>query len=343
MSKITFGIIALNAQPFLEYNLRALYPFAHQIIVVEGATEAAATMANAQGRSTDGTLEMLKAFMAASDPGEKLSIVSAIDEGYANGLWPEKDEMSRAYAKRTSGDWLWQVDSDEFYIDRDLEAVSRILDEKPEISGASFPFYEFWGGFDSVANGALYLHELPDVPRLFRWRPGYSYAGHRPPTVVDERGKPLNSKYWISGNEMRKSGVFMRHYSYVLPKQARQKVGYYANVGWTDAYRNNERWFQESYLSLKRPMFLNERGFPVLQWLEKYRGDHPGQIKELRKDLKSGKVNEPLRPSQDIERLLNSRIYSTQKLFAKTLLEIYWPIRSLWKKIRAIFVPAAVA
>jgi len=34
--KITFGIIILNGESFTRYNLRSLYPFAYQIIVVEG-------------------------------------------------------------------------------------------------------------------------------------------------------------------------------------------------------------------------------------------------------------------------------------------------------------------
>jgi len=36
-SRITFGMIVLNGEPCVLYNLRALYPFAHEIIVVEGA------------------------------------------------------------------------------------------------------------------------------------------------------------------------------------------------------------------------------------------------------------------------------------------------------------------
>ena len=35
--QVTFGTIVLNGEPFTRHNLRALYPFAHQIIVVEGA------------------------------------------------------------------------------------------------------------------------------------------------------------------------------------------------------------------------------------------------------------------------------------------------------------------
>ena len=62
MTKITFGIIALNAQPFLEANLKALYPFAHQIIVVEGATKPAISLATPDGHSQDNTLNAVRAF-----------------------------------------------------------------------------------------------------------------------------------------------------------------------------------------------------------------------------------------------------------------------------------------
>ena len=59
---VTFGMIVLNGEPFVRYNLRALYPFAHQIIVVEGAAPAAASIATPEGHSTDGTLDTLHDF-----------------------------------------------------------------------------------------------------------------------------------------------------------------------------------------------------------------------------------------------------------------------------------------
>ncbi|HLE73748.1 MAG TPA: glycosyltransferase family A protein, partial [Anaerolineales bacterium] len=97
MTRVSFGILALNAQPFLEYNLRALYPFAYEIIVVEGAVRAAASLATPDGHSTDGTLQMLADFQKHRDPQKKLRVLSAVDAGYEDGFWPEKDEMSRAY------------------------------------------------------------------------------------------------------------------------------------------------------------------------------------------------------------------------------------------------------
>jgi hypothetical protein len=56
--RITFGIIVLNGEPFTKYCRRALYPFAHEIIVVEGAVPAATP----DGHSLDGTLEALDRF-----------------------------------------------------------------------------------------------------------------------------------------------------------------------------------------------------------------------------------------------------------------------------------------
>ena len=50
-------------------------------------------------------------------------MVTAEECGHENGFWPgEKDEQSRAYAARATGDYLWQVDVDEFYLaDRHAE------------------------------------------------------------------------------------------------------------------------------------------------------------------------------------------------------------------------------
>src|SRR5512143_3284299 len=93
---ISFGIIVLNGEPFTRYNLRALYPFAHEIIVVEGAVQAAAGIATPDGHSTDGTLEALRRFKAEEDPEGKLQIVTR------DGFWSEKDEQSQAYATRAT-------------------------------------------------------------------------------------------------------------------------------------------------------------------------------------------------------------------------------------------------
>src|SRR5688572_53959 len=131
MKRISFGMIVLNGEPFVRYNLRALYPFAHQIIVVEGATPGAAAIASPDGHSTDGTLETLQHFKAEEDPENKLTIITR------DGFWPEKDEMSQAYAELATGDYLWQIDTDEFYLPRDMERVLLLLQANPDITAMS--------------------------------------------------------------------------------------------------------------------------------------------------------------------------------------------------------------
>jgi hypothetical protein len=335
LPRISFGIITLNAQPFLEYNLRALYPFAYQLLVVEGATEAAKSLAAEDGHSLDGTLEMLKRFQETQDPEHKLQIIRAKQEGYVRGFWPEKDHMSQAYARRAKGDWLWQVDGDEFYKQDDMRAIVSMLERDSNITAVSFPYIEFFGGFDYVITGKWHLYEHPSFHRLFKWKSGYSYVSHRPPTVLNEKKEDLRTIKWVDHPQNGKSSVFLFHYSYVFPKQAQQKVGYYSHVSWTEAFRGNQRWLDESFLGLEDPFFLGEKGKPILQWLERYRETHPEAIQELRANIDSGIVQEKLRPTTDIEKLLNSPAYWLATSLLHMIMPSFWKIRT-W--LRSIFM-----
>jgi glycosyltransferase involved in cell wall biosynthesis len=322
LPKITFGIIVLNGEPFLRYCLEALYPFAHEIIVVEGACLVARSLATPGGHSTDGTVEMLRRFKTENDPEKKLILVFGEDDGKPSGFWSEKDEMSQAYAGRATGDWLWQVDYDEFYLERDMRTMLAMLASDPDITAVSFPYRQFWGGFDYVETGQWFKYEQPCCHRLFRWGPGYRYVKHRPPTVLDEKGRDLRTQKWITHRQMRRAGIYLYHYSYVLPKQAREKVDYYKNVTWSDEFRNNEAWLREKYHGLKTPYFIGEGGRP--KWLERYRGQHPFKVLQLQQDQVAGRLNVELRPTEDIEKLLGSTFYASGKLLLRIWLFVRW-------------------
>ena len=151
-------MIVLNGLPFLPFNLRALYPYARQIVVVEGAAPGAAGIATPDGHSRDATLDCLRRFAADEDPDGKLVIVTAEDEGHPDGFWPgEKDEQSRAYAARATGDYLWQVDVDEFYLPRDMETVLDLLGREPQVAAVTFPTMTLWGAPWCVVDG-WFLH-----------------------------------------------------------------------------------------------------------------------------------------------------------------------------------------
>ena len=333
--RITFGIIVLNGLPFLKYNLRSIYPFAHQIIVVEGACPAAASLATGDGHSTDGTLEMLERFKEEEDPEEKVVVVTAEDDGASNGFWNEKLEMSQAYACRATGQWLWQVDYDEFYLEDDMESVLNMLQSEPGLTGMSFPFLNFWGGFEFLEDGQWFRYKFPSVNRLFRWGEGYRYAEFRPPTVVDDQGRDTRFIQWVSHQRMRRAGIYMYHYTTVLPKQAREKVGYYANVTWSgDGFSAIHRWLQDSYYGLTDPYFIGEDGKARLQWLERYQGRHPGQIVRMREDLGSDRLEEAMRPTEDLERLLGSRSYIVGRWARRLQLFIGWHLGRSYSSVR---------
>lgn len=249
--RITFGMIVLNGEPFTRYNLRTIYPFAYQIIVVEGASPLAEHMATPDGHSVDCTLEALQRFSEEEDPDNKVTIVTAEDEGYANGFWPGgKDEQSRAYARRAKGDWLWQIDIDEFYLRGDLEEIRDLLQEA-EPAMVFFYLRNFM--YDTslqVCGTDPEFSESQPIARVFRWRKGYRYSTHRPPTVVDEDGRSLRTlcEQVVSADETRRRNWYIWHYPYLYRQQFLSKARYYdrhrfrpSMVEWARAARDMEQ------------------------------------------------------------------------------------------------------
>ena len=311
--RITFGIILLNGQPFIRYNLRALYPFAHQIIVVEGAAPAADQISTPEGHSIDDSLEELVRFQAEEDPQNKIEIVTR------DGFWPEKDEMSQAYADRATGDYLWQVDIDEFYQPRDMQRILSMLQADPTITAVYFKQICFWGGFDYVVDG-WYLRQVQNegpgiIPRVFRWRPGYRYAYHRPVTVLDENKQDIRKINPLNGQELAEQGLYMYHYSLLFPKQVTEKSAYYGQAAWAELAQS-EQWAEEVFGELKRPFHVhNVYKYP--SWLENFTGQHPPQIQAMRQDILDGQIKCALRPTADIESLLDQPGYKLGRLGLK--------------------------
>jgi hypothetical protein len=305
-------MIVLNGEPFLRYNLRALYPFAHQIIVAEGASPAAAGIATPDGHSVDRTLEILRDFKANEDPEHKLLIVTAEDEDHPNGFWPgEKHEQSQAYAKRATGHWLWQVDVDEFYMPADMQWISGQLLMRTDVHAISFKQIQFWGGLNWYVDGWYLRHYDGAIfHRLFRWEPGYTYATHRPPTVVDQDGIDLRLLGHIQAEEMARRGIYLYHYSLVFPSQVEAKSRYYSHVDWGAFGKMNE-WSQKQYLELRNPYRVhNTYRYP--SWLERYRGSHPPQVVAMWEEVRRypGTHVVQMRQTDDIERILASRRYA---------------------------------
>jgi len=311
-------MIVLNGEPFVRYNLRSLYPFAHQIIVVEGTAPDATGIASPSGHSTDGTLETLRDFQVNEDPEDKFIILTAEDAGYPNGFWPgEKDEQSQAYASCATGNYLWQVDVDEFYMADDIITILEMLQKAPSITAISFPQITFWGHFDYLTDG-WYLRRdwcAKGINRIFKWGPGYSYITHRPTAVQNERAENLHNIYWVDGNQLKELGIFIYHYSLLFPKQVIEKCEYYSQAKWAKSNRA-QQWAQESFMKLEKP-FRVHNVYDHPSWLERYHGRHPFQIDAMRQDIADARLLIGMRQNEDVERLLKSPIYALGRSFLK--------------------------
>ncbi|MEW6602999.1 MAG: glycosyltransferase family A protein [Nitrospirota bacterium] len=340
--QITFGLIVLNGEPFIRYNLRALYPFAHQIIVVEGACPGSKEVATSDGHSVDGTLKTLRDFQATEDTENKVLVVTAEDDGFPNGFWPEKTEMSQAYAKRATGNYLWQVDVDEFYKPEDMKRVIEMLEHDPGIAAVTFRTLTFWGGLDYVVDSVSLRKMIRDVHRLFSWKVGHQYVTHRPPTVVDEKGRNLRSLKWISAEEMTRAGIFMYHYPFLFPKQVGEKCSYYYNSTWGGKELSSLNWAKNSYFEMRRPFRVYYNNSEI-SWLECLKTEHPPQVVNMVCAVQTEKFpGIILRSNADVEYLLSTFRYRAVRRLLKCFVMAYAILFKIKLAVRRILVDTAV-
>ncbi len=333
LPRITFGMIVLNGEPFLRYNLRSIYPFAHQIIIVEGAVKSALKNATADGHSCDETLNNINHFKNTEDKEDKVQIITR------DSFWTEKDEMSVAYAEMATGDYLWQIDIDEFYHSRDIQKVMNIISRDKSISGLSFHWKNFWGGFNYLANGwdySDYLSRMNGIRRVFRWGKNFRYLSHRPPTVIDGNNRDLCELNWLGPSATSKLGIYCYHYGMVFPKQAKEKTQYYLNM-W-ESHKDMNIWYRNTYCHLKNP-FSILHGTKPPSWLTRFKDEHPHAVKQLMNDIMAGKVKADFRGTDDIENLLSSwryQIFTFLLRFRNSYRNIFRALRKQLKSVKIL-------
>ena len=323
--RISFGIIVLNGEPFTRYCLRSIYPYAYEIIVVEGGHEDAKAVCTPDGHSIDGTLETLYKFKKDEDPENKLTIVTR------DGFWPKKDELgrdrtpqSRAYAERAKGNYLWQIDIDEFYKAQDMHKLIDMLKQDPSITAVSFPYINFWGDLHykidgwNLRRGASYCH------RLFKWNSNFYYLTHEPPTIIDENKVDLRNINWVKGYKLKRRKIYMYHYPQLFPLQVKQKILVYKDEK-PDGCSDILEWAENNYFKITNP-FNIERHYWLPSWLERYSGDHPVEVYNMMNDIKTGVINVELRDNTDVEKILNRSNYSREVSFMK--INNYWDFYS---------------
>ncbi|MBN2136632.1 MAG: glycosyltransferase [Sedimentisphaerales bacterium] len=236
--RFSFVMIVLNGMPLIEYSLKAIYDFAHEIIIVEGAVEKCMFAAGADGGSIDGTAEFIESF---PDPQGKIRLI--------RGRWPEKCEMQNEALKYVTGDYVWLVDCDEVYKKDDLEKIKGILRDDPSITQVNFIPDSFWKGFEYIFVSSRFFEEECHYRRLFKYATGAVFTTHRPPTMVwSGRRETTEQTHLLSGSATRNMGIMPYHYSYVFDKQVRQKIELYHRYGWGRQWHVDlQQWYEECF------------------------------------------------------------------------------------------------
>jgi hypothetical protein len=70
-------------------------------------------------------------------------------------------------------------------------------------------------------------------------------------------------------------------------------------------------WADNNYFKLTNP-FNIERHYWLPSWLVYYSGDHPAQVINMMRDVKSGEVKIELRNNSDVEKILGKKMYSVK-------------------------------
>lgn len=210
--KLTFGIIVLNGDFFLQQVLESIYPFAHAICIAEGPVKWFSTHMGIY-KSCDDTLSIIKNF---PDPQNKIKFVT--------GQYEEKTEQCRAWFDHVPCDTDYVIcnDADEVHTAENIiKLISYLEKEKPTSVG--FKSDSFYGGFDRIIGGFERDHSFK---RVLKYEPGCYYRTHRQPTLAIE-GKDIEGKD-ITGNQLYEAtGITMWHGSYISPKGVYQKLNYY--------------------------------------------------------------------------------------------------------------------
>lgn len=281
--RFSFVMIVLNGMPFIEYSLRSIYDFAHDIIIVEGAVKDCLAAARPDGSSRDGTVEFLRSF---PDPQKKIRLIQ--------GLWPEKCQMQNKALEFVTGDYVWLIDSDEVYKPQDLQTLRDLLDKDPTITQVNFIPDNFWKGLDYIFVSPRFFQTDHHTRRLFKYVPGAVFTTHRPPTLVwPGSNQTTEQMHLLDGFQTRKMGLIFYHYSYVLEEQVAQKNAYYAKQ-WGEVISGVSRreWFERCYkawtpqnreqIEAKYPVWINDRNSRT----QPFRGTHPPVMEEFRLRLR---------------------------------------------------------
>lgn len=209
-----------------------------------------------------------------------------------HGQWKEKDDEVRAALGLVPADtdFVWFVDSDEIWDPTTVRSILQRL-EAGDVDSVSFKPYSFYGGFERVMGG---FEENFEWHRIQRWWSGATLRTHRPPSVRAPDGRPWSQHHHLGHESTDRNGWRFYHYSYVFPKQIKDKTEYYHT--WS---RTLPHYYERIYLPWVRGdaatrLRIENEFDGVHDWLparrgscrtRPFEGEHPAVIRAVLPDL----------------------------------------------------------
>jgi hypothetical protein len=152
----------------------------------------------------------------------------------------DKMEMQNHALENVDADYVWLVDSDEFYLQKDIIKIIDIL-KKHRPEQVNVPLYNFFKSPHWIVNSTDEMFKIltTEVPRIFKMREGLKFTNHRPPTV-NRKIKKL-----ISGRKMLRQDILMYHFPYCFYNQVMLKTMLYNSM---HGHANLKEWFYSFFV-----------------------------------------------------------------------------------------------
>ena len=168
--------------------------------------------------------------------------------------------MFAELSKHCNSDYVFEVDIDEFWFQKDLNSIRGLLEERPEIATWWGKPLNFWKGgrwhTKAVKGDGCWWC---DAPWIFKWRPGMVLV-HRPRHAEP----PINDK--VAYLPFR-----VHHYNYVMAKDAEYKRHYHKEpASWYEDVWC--AWSEDNRIDLGRGV---QPGRQEKTELMEYLGKHP--------------------------------------------------------------------
>jgi hypothetical protein len=206
---ITACYKVFNEASFLPYSLQSIYPYVDRIDILEGAIKELQHIANSDGSSTDGTVQIIKDF---PDPQHKIRLIQ--------GKWHNREEMQTKLLEICDSKWILFIDGDEVSDPQSMRSMRRFCElnqDGQKVYARPTRFLNFWHDFKHIAYSLNPLspwaqYGLPHAFLIWRDIPGLNFTAiHTIP--VDGFGIPVSLDYpGYRKHQTVLDNVFMYHF-----------------------------------------------------------------------------------------------------------------------------------